>query len=154
MKVACLFVLVSLLIGCASSGAIKLSEKTYMISKTSAAGVFVNMGKLKAIVIKEANEFAESKGKVAVAVSLIEKEAIPGRRLPSVDYQFRLEEKGTKPARGGVLKPFADKTVEINNNSNSTSNRYDELIKLGELRKSGVISEEEFLKEKNRILAD
>ncbi len=43
-----------------------MGTDTYMISQTSAGGIFTNMGTLKSEVIQRANAFAESKGKVAI----------------------------------------------------------------------------------------
>jgi hypothetical protein len=55
---------VILLTGCATADIIPIGSNTYMISQTSAGGVFKAMGSLKASVIKRANAFAESKGKL------------------------------------------------------------------------------------------
>jgi hypothetical protein len=52
---------------CATSEVIPTD--TYMISQTSAGAVFTNMSALKSEVIKRANAFAESKGKVAIPLA-------------------------------------------------------------------------------------
>lgn len=81
-----------ILTGCSNPGIVQLSSDTYMLSRASAAGAFVNYPKLKAEVIRQANEFAESKGKAAVEVS--SKEHIPViAGLPSFEYRFRLADK-------------------------------------------------------------
>jgi hypothetical protein len=74
------------LAGCQSSGIVKISPHTYILSKSSIAGPFTNMSKLKAEAIQEATSFAESKDKIAVPVSLYEVRA--KNRFPSIDYQF------------------------------------------------------------------
>ena len=68
---------------------VQLTADTYMVTKSSKAGIFVNMSKLKSKVIKRANEFAASKGKVAVGV--FEKETSPAvAGWPTYEYRFRL----------------------------------------------------------------
>jgi hypothetical protein len=54
------------LAACAAADIIPMGTDTYMISQTSAGGVFTNMGTLKSEVIQRANAFAESKGKVGL----------------------------------------------------------------------------------------
>jgi hypothetical protein len=58
--------LVLALVACASADIVPMGTDTYMISQTSAGGIFTNMGTLKSEVIQRANSFAESKGKVAI----------------------------------------------------------------------------------------
>lgn len=113
MKTSLLFLLALLMLcsGCQSSGPIPLSADTYMISRTSAAGVFRDMASLKAQVIREANAFAESKGKVAVAMAMRETPSAPGR-MPSFEYQFRLLDKNDPRAKGAVMEPRADAVIE------------------------------------------
>jgi len=60
-----------------------------MVSRMSAAGAFANRTKLKYDVIREANDFAASKGKMAEGIVWNETLAAPGQ-LPSFEYQFRL----------------------------------------------------------------
>jgi hypothetical protein len=43
--------------GCATSPIVPTGSETYMISQTSAGGVFTDMGALKATVIQRANAF-------------------------------------------------------------------------------------------------
>lgn len=84
-----------------------------MISQTSAGGVFKAMGSLKAEVIKRANVFAESKGKIAVPVAEKENPAYPGH-MPNYEYQFRLVDKDSTEANNTVLKS-APSTLIIEN---------------------------------------
>ena len=77
--------------GCANPGIVQLSPDTYMLSRTAHAGIFGNAAANKAKVIREANEFAASKGKVAIPLSSNE---VPLGNRPgefaSFEYQFRL----------------------------------------------------------------
>lgn len=81
-----------------------------MISQTSAGGMFKAMGTLKAEVIKRANAFAESKGKVAIPVAEKETAGAPGR-MPNYEYQFRLVDKDDPKASNTVLKKAPSTTV-------------------------------------------
>ena len=57
----------------------------------------------------------------------------------------------TTPVVGLIVTVLSNKnTSEIN--SSSTGNISDELLKLNELKEKGVLTEDEFVKQKNRIL--
>lgn len=89
--------------GCATADIIPIGTNTYMISQTSAGGIFKAMGTLKASVIKRANSFAESKGKIAIPVEEKESPAYPGH-MPNYEYQFALVDKDDPRASSTVLK--------------------------------------------------
>ena len=79
-----------LLVGCVSNpGVVELSPGTYMLSRVDHGGIFGNEATLQANVINEANAFAKSKGKVALAVSTHLDPMWPGH-FASFQYQFRL----------------------------------------------------------------
>ena len=48
---------------------VQISPDTYMITRSSKAGAFTNTSKLKSRVIKQANEFAASQGKIVIPIS-------------------------------------------------------------------------------------
>lgn len=83
-------------IGCHNTGVVQLSADTYMISRSSAAGAFVNMPKLKAEVIKQANIYAAQQGKDIVPVH--SQDTFPAHGFPSYEYQFRLVPRTNLPA--------------------------------------------------------
>ena len=89
--------------GCATADIIPIGTNTYMISQTSAGGVFKAMGTLKASVIKRANAFAESKGKIAIPVAEKENPSRPGQ-MPNYEYQFILVDKDDPRASNPILK--------------------------------------------------
>jgi len=150
-----------LLAGCASPGVMQLSTDTYVISKSSAAGAFTNMAKLRASAIQEANAFAESKGKVAVAMGA--REVVPTHGFPSYEYQFRLLDKNDPRAQGVSLDPRADVVIEkhetvrrdvtTTDKTETKPDVYAEIMKLDDLRKRGLITDAEFETQKQRILA-
>jgi len=117
------------------------------------------MSSLKTEVISRANAFAASKGKVAVPLAGKESPAYPGH-MPSFEYQFRLVDKEDPRAQGNALLPRPDAVVEMHpsptssgNPSTASSELYNNLIKLDDLRKRGIISEDEFKAEKQKLLS-
>ena len=145
--------------GCAGLTIVPLSSDTYIASKTSAGGIWVAMDSIRSEVISAANSFAESKGKVAVAIASRERPAVPGRN-PSFEYQFRLVDRGSAAAKGGALIPRADIVIEktekisadIQTKDIKSPDLYTELTKLDDLRKRGIITDEEFAAQKKRLL--
>lgn len=73
--------------GCANPGIVKLSSDTYMLSRTDRGGIFGNAAAMKADVIREANEFAASQGKIVIPISLHETPMYP-MHFATIDYQF------------------------------------------------------------------
>lgn len=98
IKHTLLTIAVIALCGCHNTGVVQLSKDTYFISRSSAAGMFVNMPKLKAEVIQEASRFAIKEGKKIEPISL--SDTFPAHGFPSVDYQFRLVDMATNVAPG------------------------------------------------------
>ena len=152
--------LVATTVGCATSEIIPMGTNSYMISQTSAGGIFKSMSSLKTEVIKRANSFAESKGKVAVPIAAQESPAYPGH-MPNFEYQFRLVDKDDPSAAGAALIPRADVVIEnkISTSSNShvkdqpeSKDIYIELLKLDDLRKKGILTEAEFEAQKSKLL--
>ena len=140
-----------------------MGTDTYMLSQTSAGGMFTNMATLKAEVIQRANAFAESKGKVAVPVAAQETPAAPGR-MPNYEYQFRLVNRNDPRAAGQGLVKTPDMVIENRNQSpavvvnppardgGQAKDVYSELLKLDDLRKRGIITEAEFEAQKRKLL--
>ncbi len=160
-SVAGLTAVSALLISCATADIIPMGTDTYMISQTSAGGIFKAMSSLKAEVLERANAFAESKGKVAIPIASKESPAYPGH-MPNFEYQFRLVDKNDPRASGGALIPRADVVIENNLRTPSAPSPsavttqpdvYTELIKLDDLRKKGIITEAEFEAQKQKILS-
>lgn len=155
--------LVLALVACASADIVPMGTDTYMISQTSAGGIFTDMGTLKSAVIQRANAFAESKGKVAVPVAAKEQPPFPGR-MPNYEYQFRLVDRNDPRASGGGLIKTPDMVIEnrgqapsvvVNSPSKEqtrSSDVYTELLKLDDLRKKGILTEPEFEAQKTRLL--
>jgi len=153
------------LTGCAGSGVVKLSPDTYMISRKDYGGIFGDAGRMKADVIREANKFAEKQGKVAIPLATQEKPV--GYRpadFASIEYQFRVVDKDDPEARRTHLVDSPDVTIkrddslkaDINiktkDDSARNSDLYTELTKLDDLRKRGILTDEEFSLQKQKLL--
>lgn len=147
------------LVGCSNPGIVKISPDTYMLTRTDRGGVFGNASKMKAEVIQEANEFAERQGKVAIPLSTKETPMGVGQ-FASFDYQFRVVDKNDPEAKRTSLVPRADVVVEktekitadVRTKEEKAPDLYTELTKLDDLRKKGIITDEEFSAQKKRLL--
>ena len=82
-------ILTSSLVACASSGVIPTGPDTYMLTKTSAGGVFVSGSSVKGDLYLEANKFCSDKGLVVDTVDASSKNAIPFARMPSAELHFK-----------------------------------------------------------------
>jgi hypothetical protein len=132
-----------------------------MLSRTDKGGVFGNTSAMKADVIREANEFAASQGKIAIPISLNESPMYIGH-FASVDYQFRVVDESDPEARRINLVPRPNVVIEktekttMDVNTKDQTNRpkdiYPELLKLDDLRKRGILSQEEFDAQKKKLL--
>ena len=150
-----------ILSGCANPGIVRLSPNTYMLSKEDHAGIFGSQARMQADVIGQANAFAESQGKIALPVST---HATPVGVLghwATFSYEFRLVDKNDPDAQRAVLLPRPDvvvsesERVTVDSQSGtprSTDDVYTRLVKLDDLRKKGIISDDEFNAQKKKIL--
>jgi hypothetical protein len=156
------------LVACANPEIVEVSPGTYLLARTDRAGMFGNASAMKVDVIREANEFAASKGKVVVLLSLRETPMRVGQ-YASIEYQFRLADTDDPQATSGTslsphisTLPSTDVVIETTDKL-STENHaegdidkskdvYDELIKLDDLRKRGILTDEEFDAEKKELL--
>jgi len=141
---------------------VQLSPDTYMITKTDKAGIFGGgVPKLKTAIIKQANEFAASKGKIAIPIASSELPLRVGQ-FATFEYQFRVVDKNDPEAQRTSLAPIPDTTVSVETTPHQpvapsqgidNTSYIDELRALASLRDDGIISEEEFQKQKAKILS-
>jgi hypothetical protein len=160
------FAVVTLLIGaCVSSGVsgvIRLSPDTYRLSRVDGGGRYADAAAMKASVINDANAFAQSQGKIAVPIATREETMRVGH-LSTIDYEFRLAAPGgpapkpTQPVQraDAVADQQAHKAVDVQpaGKPEARPDLYTELIKLDDLRKRGILTEQEFQTLKAKLLA-
>jgi hypothetical protein len=163
-KTALVFGGILILSGCLSNDPIiPMSADTYMVRVEDHAGIFAfNRGKMKGQALAQANEFAEKKGMVAVPVNMSEHPVGVLGDWASVEYQFRLVPQNSPEASNKGLFPRADLVIERSDNikvdvktqdlSSEKKDIYGELIKLDDLKKKGIITEDEFNSEKAKLL--
>ena len=133
---------------------VQLGPDTYMITRTSKAGMFTNMSKLKSRVIQQANGFAASKGMIAVQISENQQRPVV-MGFPSFEYRFRLVDPDAPEPEPTVAKPDAGSLSDAeptDTDSESKPDLYTELKKLDELRDEGLLTDEEFEQEKKELL--
>jgi hypothetical protein len=148
--VCCIF-----LVGCANAGIVQLSKDTYAITGSNFQGIFTNVSALKAKTVEEANAFAESHGKVAVMESYKLHRPLVGG-FTSVKYQFKLVDKKDIGKVEAPVEESSDVDVQKDGSHKDenakNSDLYTELMKLEELRKKNILTEEEFQVQKKRLL--
>ena len=160
-RIIVFLILSGLIFGCASTGPVQLSPDTYMISKTDKGGIFGNPSKMKLAVIREANEFAASQGKTAIPISTNETPLVVGQRFASIEYQFRVVSSDDPEYQRTALQQRADIVIEdkkdidvnVTSEDKSAPDIYDSLVRLEDLRERGILTDQEFAQEKERILS-
>ena len=89
-----------LAVGCANPGIVQLSPNTYMLAREDHAGIFGNESALKAEVIRDANAFAEKKGKIAIPISAKEHPMGILGDWASFELTFKVVDENDPEARG------------------------------------------------------
>jgi hypothetical protein len=141
------------------SDVVELAPDTYSISRIDHAGVFGNAAKMQTAVIKEAQEFAASQGKVAVARHIQETPMMIGR-FASIEYEFWVVDKNDPANRREDLHRDPDRVssehVQVDvaqKDGGSKKDLYDELLKLDDLHKRGILTDAEFEQQKQKLLS-
>jgi len=158
----------ALLTGCVTAPQItKLPGDVYSISRTDKGGSLSEAGSTKTEMMREANEFAAKQGKVPSTVLMKETPtAVQG--FTAIEYQFKLVDKDAVPkpvmlsaSTNTSAAPAASTAAITAPNPASPLTKaqgphsidiYNELIKLDELRKRGILTDDEFAREKKKVL--
>ena len=167
-RLAFLMFVLLVLIGCASSsGVVRTGQDTYMIARTEER-LDGSSNNVKATILKQANQYCESFGKTLKVLGTSQKDMVPFKSDATAEVQFmcldvndpRLKLDANDPR----LKKEADVRIETNSDisldlktteqSEKTKDIYTELIKLDDLRKKGIITEEEFQTQKEKLLSE
>lgn len=135
---------------------IQVSPGVYMAIVKNHAGIFGNQSTTKKKAITAANEFAGKNGMQASPIALEYRGAGGPGHWPAAEYQFRLVPMDNRDAIS--LDPRADTVIEVKPASNSSlqvpqADAYTELLKLDDLRKRGIITDQEFDDQKAKILS-
>jgi len=134
----------------AADDIVQISPDTYMIAKKDWGGIFGDAAKMKTKVIRKANEFAESQGKIAIVVSIKEIPMTPCVRCASIEYQFRVVDKNDPEAQRTLLSSRTD--ISSKDVSKEHPDLHTELMKLDDLRKKGLLTDKEFETQKQKLL--
>lgn len=156
------FALASLVLstGCTTGTQVMaMSGGVYTVTRSGQSG-FTSVGALRKQAYDEANQFAASKGKIAEVISV--NETPTGfARFPQVDLRFRLitaEEQAALAktpnlaVQGQASHDAMGRTTDAGLTVNAKPDAYAELLKLDELRKKGIITDQEFEAQKKRVL--
>ena len=146
-----------ILAGCASNpGIVATGGDTYTLTRTDRGGSFGNLNATKDDLVQEANQFAAVRGKAAVQVAMKEKHLIAPEGFTEVSYDFRLVDPATakalqaKPASAEAMPnsaPAAPASV------GQGKDLYGELLRYDDLRKRGIITDDEFSQIKKKLLS-
>ena len=142
---------------------VQVAPDTYLITKVDYSGIFGNMSDLKVQVIREANEFAEKQGKIAIPITTRENPITRPMMFASFEYQFRVVDKSDPEAKRTQIVPRPDVVIEKKETisadvrtkdiSEKPRDLYSELLKLDDLRKRGIINDREFEEQKRKLLS-
>jgi len=158
MKTILALILLTLTACASNSKVTPIGKDTFMVSRQAATG-FSGSGTLKAEAFQEANQYCENLGKSLQVIST--HEASPPYifgNFPKAEIQFMCLDSKDIELNRPKLKKEADSIIELKNeinvkdNSTSPKNVYEELLKLDDLRKKGIITESEFNEQKNILL--
>lgn len=162
LSLACLIAVA----GCAhNSGVVSMGGDTYMITRQAATG-FSGSGNLKAKAIREASAYCASRGRIMKIVAITEaKPPYVLANFPKAEVVFKaldpsspelkepseFDSAGTQIKVGGAAARKDE--VKENITAEKRLDRYAELERLDDLKKKGVITEEEFQAEKKKLLS-
>ena len=124
-----------------------LGDDTYTVGVHATHKFTRNTKKLEALATKAAEEFCAKDGKVMKLVSTDDKRGmygVGGFAYATVTF------KALDPADAGLAKPDAP---HANAAQPAPSSLYTELLNLDDLRKRGILTQEEFDSEKKKVLA-
>lgn len=147
------------ILGCATNtGVIPIGEDSWMVSRQAGSG-FSGVGTIKAEAFQEATDFCTAKSKSLQVIGV--KEAEPpfiNGNWYKAEIFFMCLSKGDEELTRPNLQQEPDTIIEIraeaNKKNSAKKDLYDELIKLEDLFKRGIINEEEFLMLKAKLIAN
>ena len=152
-------------------GLTKVSQNVFQLFREEHGGVFGGDPSLQRQVVEEANEFAQKRDMIAVPIEArlhptgsagdwgwcyykFELVAKGDGRVSKSAYEISFEKDARMTDQFFKAKEATAKPASLPGTSSPAApkNTYDELIKLDELRKKGILTEEEFQAQKKRLL--
>jgi len=147
--------------GCASTpGIVKVSDDTYKLARTDKGGSLGDVASTKTNMMREADAFAANQGKVVVPIAMKE-EPLAVQGFTALEFQFQIADKNsiaaqtaalTKRNDGGQRSVNSTSNMKAQDSIEHSRDVYTELIKLDELRKRGILTEDEFVNQKKKLL--
>lgn len=137
---------------------LNISNNIYEILDVDRRGIFGSESSLINGVVSQANKFAEKKDKVASPLSArIHRVGVLGD-WAWFYYKFMLVDKNSPEAYRNLTDITIERDPRLSSefflNRNKTENKsvYDEIFKLDELRRKGLLTDSEFEEQKSHIL--
>lgn len=148
-----------LLAACASTNDIvPVGKDTYIVSGWGKSPGGYSGAEVKANAIKEAGKFCAGQGKQIQVVSSTQRDMTFGVNA-TAELQFMCLSPNDADYSRAPVRREADAAIDVRKGINVKSDRnagsvYDELLKLDELRKRGVITDAEFEAQKAKLLGN
>ncbi|ADL56031.1 SHOCT domain-containing protein [Gallionella capsiferriformans] len=145
-----------ILTGCATTtGVVPIGEDTYMLSKSDNSRPFISGSEVKAAVMKDANKYCSDINKKFQVVNTHENSQSFGV-VASAEVQFMCLNSGDNQLSRPKLTKEADSIIQVKTESPKAERQtnYKQLIELDDLRKRGIISDEEFNAQKKKLLPE
>lgn len=153
--------LISTMVGCAgtSTGVIPIGKDTYLLATSQSAGTGIKNGaEFKAKAIIEGSEFCKSLGKIFQITSASQNDSAVFV-LAKAEIQFLCLDKNDPQLVRPTLNQQANQIIEVRKeigiqDKTKKTDLYNELLKLDDLLKKGILTEAEFQAQKRQLLAD
>jgi hypothetical protein len=131
-----------------NGGVVSLGDNTYSITKEAKDAFHREIEPLKAAATEAATKFCADQGKEMRVVSLTGRDPFFGLGYTSAKIVFRAVNPGEPDpavATAQVAVPVAERHL-------NTDELYAELVKLDDLRKKGILTDDEFQAQKKKLL--
>lgn len=133
---------------------VKTADNNYSISRLDRGGSMGDIAGTRQSMVSDAKKFADQQGLVAVKVAMTDTPTdVPG--FTTIDYKFQLVSKevaAALPVMTTIAKGQATPAVSSGNELSRSTAVYDALVKLDDLHKRGILTDDEFASQKKKIL--
>lgn len=126
-----------------------LGNDTYSITREAKTGFDRDVDRLKDLAKQDAAKFCESQGKQLKVIDLTAKKPFFGTGYANATIVFKALSPGSAEL---AASSGAAETAPTPKQYTNTSDLYNDLLKLDELRQKKILTEEEFQSEKQKVL--